>query len=247
MIILPAVLRPPTALLVVLLTLGLAACGSGDDAAERSSPPETTQEPAPQTPTAEKQPAARGPAEGCKGVATPDAGPRKARKPKRPLAKGSRWVVRLETSCGTIDITLDTRRAPKTSASVAALVRSGFYDDTTFHRIAHGFVIQGGDPLGTGTGGPGYKVTEAPPKSLRYTRGVVAMAKTPQEAPGTSGSQFYIVTGKDTGLPAEYALVGRVTRGMKVALRIDGADTGGAPDGPPSSPVVIEKAKLLRR
>ena len=107
----------------------------------------------------------------------------------------------MQTSHGTFEITLDAERAPITASSFASLVTQGFYDGLTFHRIVPGFVIQGGCPDGTGMGGPGYKVEEAPPEDLRYVRGVVAMAKAGMEAAGTSGSQFFVVTGNDVGLP----------------------------------------------
>lgn len=90
--------------------------------------------------------------------------------------------------------------APHITASIVSLVKAGFFDMTVFHRIVPGFVIQGGDPTATGTGGPGYSVTDTPPKDLRYKLGLVAMAKTQTEAPGTSGSQFFVVTGQDVGL-----------------------------------------------
>src|SRR5262249_44334538 len=97
----------------------------------------------------------------------------------------------------------------------------GFYDETTFHRIVPEFVIQGGDPLGNGTGGPGYSVVEAPPANLKYTKGIVAMAKSAGEAPGTSGSQFYVVTGaQGEELPPEYALLGKVEKGLDVVEEI---------------------------
>jgi peptidyl-prolyl cis-trans isomerase B (cyclophilin B) len=99
-------------------------------------------------------------------------------------------------------------------------------------------VIQGGDPAGNGSGGPGYSVVEAPPEDLAYTEGVVAMAKTQDQAPGTAGSQFFVVTGADIGLPPEYAIVGRVTKGMATVKAIDALGVG---DGPPSKPVVIKK------
>ena len=108
----------------------------------------------------------------------------------------------MQTSCGTFEIALDTKRAPKTTNSFAYLADEGFYDDLTFHRIVPGFVIQGGDPLGTGTGGPGYSVDEKPPANLAYTKGTVAMAKSSAEPPGRSGSQFFVVTGADAGLAA---------------------------------------------
>ena len=81
------------------------------------------------------------------------------------------------------------------------LARKGFFDGTIFHRIVPGFVIQGGDPTGKGTGGPGYKTVEPPPAGTLYTHGIVAMAKAANEPPGTAGSQFFIVTGKNVGLP----------------------------------------------
>ena len=89
-----------------------------------------------------------------------------------------------------------------------------------------GFVIQGGDPAGDGTGGPGYSVVEAPPADLAYTKGVVAMAKTAVEDPGTSGSQFFVVTGEDAQLPPEYALLGKVTEGQDVVDLIGVAPVG---------------------
>jgi len=102
-------------------------------------------------------------------------------------------------------------------------------------------VIQGGDPTGTGTGGPGYKTVDVPASDAAYTNGVVAMAKAGFEAPGTSGSQFFVVTGPDAGLPAEYAIVGTVTAGMDTVQKIDKLGVG---DGPPSMPVVIERVTV---
>src|SRR6201999_258009 len=99
--------------------------------------------------------------------------------------------------CGSFDIALNTTEDPVIANSFAYLVEEGFYDDLTFHRIVPEFVIQGGDPEGTGAGGPGYKVTEKPPANLAYTKGVGAMAKSETEPPGTSGSQFFVVTGAD--------------------------------------------------
>ena len=81
-------------------------------------------------------------------------------------------------------------------------------------------MIQGGDPTGTGTGGPGYTVVDVPPRDSLYTKGVVAMAKTAAEPPGTAGSQFFVVTADDAGLPPEYAILGVVTKGLRVVERI---------------------------
>ena len=135
--------------------------------------------------------------------------------------------VTVETSCGRFTISLDVAGAPKTTSSFAYLARRGAYDDTVFHRIVPGFVIQGGDPTGTGSGGPGYFVDEPPPRNISYTRGIVAMAKTAAEPPGRSGSQFFVVTVPDAGLTPDYALVGRVSSGLDVVRRIEQLGTPG--------------------
>jgi peptidyl-prolyl cis-trans isomerase B (cyclophilin B) len=130
------------------------------------------------------------------------------------------YTVGVRTNLGSFAFALDVKDSPCTTSSFASLVRKRFLDGTRFHRIVPGFVIQGGDPTGTGEGGPGYTVVDVPPSDARYTRGVVAMAKTPAEPPGTSGSQFFIVTGADTGLGPDYALLGQVTSGLAVVERI---------------------------
>jgi peptidyl-prolyl cis-trans isomerase B (cyclophilin B) len=147
----------------------------------------------------------------------------------------------VETSCGSFTIALDTARAPKTTASFAYLAHHGVYDHTAFHRIVPGFVVQGGDPTGTGTGGPGYTVDEAPPSDLSYTRGIVAMAKSPVEPPGRSGSQFFVVTAADAGLTPDYALLGRVASGFDVVQRIEQL---GTPTGRPKAPVLIKRITI---
>jgi cyclophilin family peptidyl-prolyl cis-trans isomerase len=153
-------------------------------------------------------------------------------------------VVSLATNCGPIEIQLDVARAPKTAASFAYLVKRGFYDRLTFHRVAAGFVIQGGDPNGDGTGGPGYTIVEPPPANLRYTRGTVAMAKTGSEPAGASGSQFFIVTAAEAPLPAQYALVGKVVGSLAGVDAIAALPTDPPQDGAPTSPVVIGRATL---
>jgi peptidyl-prolyl cis-trans isomerase B (cyclophilin B) len=152
-------------------------------------------------------------------------------------------TARVETSCGTFTIALDTARAPKTASSFAYLARHGVYDDTAFHRIVPGFIVQGGDPTGTGRGGPGYSVDERPPSDLSYTRGIVAMAKSPVEPPGRSGSQFFVVTAADAGLTPDYALLGRVTSGFDVVQRIEQLG-GPPPSGQPKAPVVIRRVTI---
>jgi cyclophilin family peptidyl-prolyl cis-trans isomerase len=227
-------LRLPIAVIALLGAFALVlltGCGSSDDDTAT-----TTQE---TTTAADASP--------CTKVALPTPkGAQQLRKPTLRLDPSKTWTARVTTNCGSFTIALDVARAPKTTGSFASLSRKGFYDDLTFHRIAPGFVIQGGDPLGDGTGGPGYTVVEAPPKNLRYTHGVVAMAKTATEPDGASGSQFFVITGEDAGLPPQYALVGTVTDGLDVvdtigALPIDSSDPQGSS---PVDPVVIESVEI---
>ncbi|HWX87789.1 MAG TPA: peptidylprolyl isomerase [Solirubrobacteraceae bacterium] len=166
------------------------------------------------------------------------------RKPTLALDPAKRYVVSLATNCGTIEIALDVQRAPRTTASFAYLVKRGFYDNLTFHRVAAGFVIQGGDPNGDGSGGPGYKVVEPPPNDLRYTLGTVAMAKTSSDPAGASGSQFFIVTAPQAPLPPQYALVGNVVGSFAGVKRISKLPTDPPQDGEPKTPVVISRATL---
>ena len=130
------------------------------------------------------------------------------------------YTATVRTNLGTFAFALDVKDSPCTTSSFAQLARKHFFDGLIFHRIVPGFVIQGGDPSGNGSGGPGYTVVDTPPSDARYVRGVVAMAKTGAEPPGTSGSQFFVVTGADAGLPPDYALLGRITRGIDVVERI---------------------------
>jgi cyclophilin family peptidyl-prolyl cis-trans isomerase len=134
--------------------------------------------------------------------------------PKRP------HTVDVLTNYGGFQIRLDVEDSPCVTSSFASLARKRFFDGTIFHRIVPGFVIQGGDPTGTGTGGPGFTVTEPPPRNSLYTEGVVAMAKAPDEPRGAAGSQFFIVTSPNAGLPPDYAILGVVTKGLKTVERI---------------------------
>ena len=184
---------------------------------------------------------AQGSANGCKEVEAPEPKQASFKAPKQVLTTGEEATAVVKTSCGTFEIALDTKRAPKTANSFAFLAEEGFYDDLIFHRVAPGFVIQGGDPEGTGTGGPGYSVDEKPPPNLSYTKGIVAMAKSSAEPPGRSGSQFYVVTAPDAGLPPEYALVGKVSEGYDVVEKIDAL---GTPAEKPKQTVLIEEMTI---
>lgn len=161
--------------------------------------------------------------------------------PEQVLEEGERATAVVETSEGTFEIALDSDRAPETANSFAYLAETGFYDGLTFHRIVPGFVIQGGDPDGDGSGGPEYSVVEAPPADLEYTKGVVAMAKTEQDPAGTSGSQFFVVTGDASSLPPEYALVGEVSDGIDV---VEAIGRLGGQDQAPSREVTIDSVTI---
>ena len=126
----------------------------------------------------------------------------------------------VQTSHGEFTIELDAASSPKAVESFVELARTGFFDGTVFHRIVPGFVIQGGDPTGTGTGGPGYTTVDPPAAGTTYPQGVVAMAKKATDPPGTAGSQFFVVTADDAGLPPEYAVIGTVSEGLDVVMRI---------------------------
>ena len=186
---------------------------------------------------------AGGDAPDCESVEP--AGAKDVDLPRPDASKPTVDAVTIDTNCGSFTITLDAERAPKTAASFQYLAEEGAFDGTPFHRIVPGFVIQGGDPNGDGTGGPGYSITEKPPGGLVYSRGTVAMAKTDAEPPGTSGSQFFVVSAEaDAGLPPDFALVGEVTEGIDVVERIEAlADPSGASEEP-VSPVVIEAATV---
>ena len=186
----------------------------------------------------------KGKAEPCKKVAQPQPKQEKLPKPKLTTKKGEKVTAVVETNCGTFDIALATTEALTIANSFAYLAEEGFYDELTFHRIVPQFVIQGGDPTATGSGGPGYEVVEAPPNNLKYTLGTVAMAKSGEAPAGASGSQFYVVSGpQGETLPAEYALVGHVTKGLDVVETIGGL---GGPEEKPTQPVVIEKMSVER-
>jgi cyclophilin family peptidyl-prolyl cis-trans isomerase len=211
-------MRRLTPILLVLAVV-LSACGSSGGAKKADIPSGNGAQSTPATPPATTPPASTS---GCKSIGTPPA-PKPdggAKKPKQPLDASKTWTLDFMTNCGDFTVTLDLKTAPKASASMVSLANAGFFKNTIFHRIAPGFVIQGGDPTGGGSGGPGYSTVDKPPAGVKYTKGVVAMAKTQTEAPGTAGSQFYVVTGADAGLPPEYAVIGKVTKGIATVDRI---------------------------
>jgi cyclophilin family peptidyl-prolyl cis-trans isomerase len=225
--------RLPLIALLALLALALVACGGGGGGAKKpaAAPDQTTTD-----------------AAGCRTVTPATGKARTESKPTKPLDQAKTYDVQLETNCGDFTIRLAVKSSPATSASFASLAQQGYFDGTVFHRIVPGFVIQGGDPTGTGTGGPGYSTVDVPPASTRYTLGVVAMAKTGAEPPGTAGSQFFVVTTQDAGLPPEYAVLGTISEGQDVVDKIANlGDPASGGEGIPTETVVIEKATLTVR
>lgn len=153
----------------------------------------------------------------------------------------------LETSMGRIKIELWAKEAPKTVNNFVFLARQGFYDGTTFHRIIKDFMIQGGDPLGDGTGGPGYRFEDELPVKHSYEPGIVAMANA---GPNTQGSQFFICNGPNArGLDTRpnYTQFGRVVEGMEVVLAISSVEVEANKWGElskPKEPVVINRVTV---
>jgi cyclophilin family peptidyl-prolyl cis-trans isomerase len=242
-----APVRRANVLIVILLAcMLLAGCGKDAKKVGGTETTATTATTRAKTTTTGAQ--RRSTRDGCKAVAAPkpatDSTRRRSRKRLNPKRT---YVAVMRTNCGTIRIRLAVRAAPKTTASFAGLARNHFFDGLTFHRIAkpggNDYVIQGGDPLGTGNGGPGYSVVEAPPRKTKYRRYVVAMAKTQTEQPGTSGSQFFIVTAKEAPLPPDYALLGRVVGGTKIVRRIAAVPTDPSTEMP-IDPVVISSVRI---
>ncbi len=208
-------------LLGLLAALALAGCGGGGGG---SSVAQTTTD-----------------QNGCVVMTAPAAGARPEQAPTALLDAQKTYDVVIRTNCGSFTIRLDPKQSPHAVASFVALAKAGFFDKTVFHRIAPGFVIQGGDPLANGTGGPGYTTVDTPPSTATYKHGVVAMAKTGAQANGTAGSQFFVVTAADAGLPPQYAIIGTVTKGISVVDRIG---TLGDANEQPTEVVEIEKATV---
>jgi cyclophilin family peptidyl-prolyl cis-trans isomerase len=150
-----------------------------------------------------------------------------------------RYTAEMVTSMGTMTIALDPAGAPKTANNFVVLARYHYYDGIFFHRVIPGFVLQGGDPLGTGTGGPGYRFEDELPKPGRYELGSLAMANA---GPDTNGSQFFIISGpQGMQLPPKYSLFGKVVSGLDVVAAIDAIGTS---SGTPKDRVVIESVTI---
>jgi cyclophilin family peptidyl-prolyl cis-trans isomerase len=210
-------MRLRTSIGLIAAAASLTACGSNSGGKTADIPAGDSSPTTPAAAAPQPKPAASG----CKQVSAPKPKPDGgAKKPTQALDASKAWKLTFRTNCGAFTVKLDLKSAPKASASMVSLAKAGFFKNTIFHRIVPGFVIQGGDPTGKGTGGPGYSTRDKPPANAAYTKGVVAMAKSGQEPAGTAGSQFYVVTGADAGLPPDYAIIGKVVKGLPVVERI---------------------------
>lgn len=157
-----------------------------------------------------------------------------AKAPDMTIDQNKSYTALIKTSMGDITVALNAKDAPLTVNNFVFLARDGFYDGLTFHRIIKGFMIQGGDPNGTGTGGPGYKFPDEPVKG-KYEIGSIAMANS---GPNTNGSQFFICEGQNcTTLPPQYNLFGKVSAGQDVVSKIGSVQTGASDR--PVQPVTI--------
>jgi peptidyl-prolyl cis-trans isomerase B (cyclophilin B) len=236
---LPTVSRS-LALSAACFALLLSACGGSDDPKPKAST---------DTGSAEAT-ASTAKLDGNRCVPAKDPGKREDKTytaPKDQLDPAKSYVATVKTNCGTFEITLDAERAPKTGASFKYLADQGFYNGLLIHRVVPGFVFQGGDPNGDGTGGPGYSITEKPPKNLVYSKGVVAMAKGAGDPRGASGSQFFVVTGAQAAtLTTDYALLGKVTSGMDVVDKIGGIQSD-SNTGEPAWIVVIKSIRVTEK
>jgi cyclophilin family peptidyl-prolyl cis-trans isomerase len=219
----------------VLLAGALALAGCGSSAAQPTTAAQTTTA---ATAATTRQAAS---ASGCTKIPRPPLGARSAPKPTTTLPATARYEVTFTTNCGSFTMQIDQADAPHAAAAFVELVKRGYFNGTIFHRIVPGFVIQGGDPTGTGTGGPGFTTVDPPASTTAYTHGVVAMAKTATAPAGAAGSQFFVVTEPNAGLPPDYAVIGKVVSGLAVVDRIG---LLGNAEQQPTMVVEIEKATL---
>ncbi len=167
--------------------------------------------------------------------------PRRSFKGEPPMSidTAKRYIATMVTSKGTLTIALDAQAAPRTVNSFVFLARYHYFDGIVFHRVIPGFVLQGGDPTGTGTGGPGYKFADELPAAGRYELGSLAMANA---GPDTNGSQFFIISGPDgMQLPPSYSLFGKVVSGLETVAAIDAV---GSRSGKTTEKVTIESVTI---
>lgn len=214
---------------------------SGDDDNSASDTTTTTPTEETTTPTTAKNVAY--PA-GCTDE-KPDTGDKKSydKAPEMTIDASKTYVATVDTNCGSFKMTLDADNAPQTVNSFVFLANEGFYDGLTWHRLVQDFVIQGGDPDGNGTGGPGYEVPDEPPAD-GYKKGSVAMANS---GAGTTGSQFFVTVSENGaktlgGPPYKYSSLGEVTEGFETVEKL--MELAPDTDGAPLLPLYINKVTI---
>jgi peptidylprolyl isomerase len=160
--------------------------------------------------------------------------------PEMGIDPAKRYTATIDTSMGEMVVSLDPIKAPKTVNNFVFLALNHYYDGVIFHRIIKGFVLQGGDPEGSGRGGPGYRFEDELPKAGQYQIGSLAMANA---GPNTNGSQFFVISGPDgVRLPPAYALFGQVVKGLDVVEAIQSVPTGSGDR--PKTDVVINSVTV---
>jgi cyclophilin family peptidyl-prolyl cis-trans isomerase len=231
--------RTSLGVLALALPLALAGCGGGDEPAGDAG------DAGPATSTAADSGTTTGSTEAASAAECPPAEGAAERTesfdaaPPMCLTPGVDYSAVLTTDAGEVTVDLLEEKAPQTVNNFVFLARHKYYEGVTFHRVIPGFMIQGGDPQGTGAGGPGYEFADELPQEGEYRIGSMAMANA---GPETNGSQFFVVTG-DSGvsLPPDYSLFGQVTEGMETVTAIE-AD--GSPQGRPRTVHTIEKVEI---
>ncbi len=226
---------------VIVSIVGLATAFGGDD--KKTTEPTTT---TPSTTSTTKLP------DGCVDTKPAKAGNGKTYNAAPPMTidPARTYTATFETSCGKFTAELDAKNSPKGTNQFVFLAREGFYDGLTWHRAVNNFVIQGGDPQGTGTGGAGYSVVTEWPKQ-DFKTGDLAWAKSPNEAAGTAGSQFFVTTGDPAALNGtkkgdqyDYGYFGRVTSGLENAKKMEGLAPATPEGGTPTQPIYILKVTI---
>jgi cyclophilin family peptidyl-prolyl cis-trans isomerase len=218
----------------LLLVTVLAACGAGPRPIPTATATASTagRVPAGAQPT---QPASASPSGGAKRYSTA---------PAMQIDPNKEYTATIKTNFGDIKVQLDAKNAPVTVNNFVFLARDGFYNGVIFHRIIKGFMIQGGDPTGTGRGGPGYQFADEPVKGS-YEIGSIAMANS---GPNTNGSQFFICQGPQcTGLPKSYNLFGKVVEGLDVVNKIADVPTTGPERSQPTQEVKITTIEISEK
>jgi peptidyl-prolyl cis-trans isomerase B (cyclophilin B) len=206
----------------------------GDTEVDQTANPKATASPAPLGGVA------------CGGEVPPDAGKKKPtfkNPPEMQIDLKKSYRVAMTTSCGEINLELFDDKSPKTVNSFLFLVKKGFYDGLTFHRIIKDFVVQGGDPEGTGRGGPGYQFEDEVDNGLKFDQvGLLAMANS---GPNTNGSQFFITTGDAAHLNGKHTIFGKVTSGMEVVDALNALEVD--QNGKPAQTAYIESVTIIQK